>query len=80
MKNRNKITTKPTELKEELHCLAKVPQNCCLPESHFSTTPILSIDSLRSPFGLPAEVFLRSALILSKNSPIPPNPISQKNN
>ena len=80
MKNRNKLTTGHAKLAEKLQCEAKTPQDCRLPVSLLSATPILSIDSLRSPYGLPEEVFLRSALILSKNSPIPPNPISHKNN
>jgi hypothetical protein len=36
VKNRNKMSTEHTELKEEVQCLAKEPQNCRLPEFHFA--------------------------------------------
>jgi hypothetical protein len=35
VKNRNKISTEQTKLKEDLQRIAKAPQNCCLPESYF---------------------------------------------
>jgi hypothetical protein len=54
-------------------------QSKALKQSHFYIPALISlIDSLRSPFGLPRAVFLRSASILSKKSLIPLNPTSYK--
>ena len=39
VKNRNTITTKRTELKDEVHCLAKASQKCRMPNSQMLDGP-----------------------------------------